>query len=272
MSKHPPSNPSSPDTLETGVSQEVHPVVFDTIDAALIRSTALNTKGAAGLSGVDAYTWRRMCSSFKSSFSGLCHSIALAAERLCATLVDPECIAPLLACRLIALDKNPGVRPIGIGDTARRIIAKAAISVLKDEVLSAVGSMQLCVGQMAGVESAIHAAHKKFDSPENEAVLLVDASNEFNSLNRKAALHNIRSICPSISTILINTYRDASQLFIDGDVIYSEEGTRQGDPLAMQMYALATLPLIRRLPSSVNQVWYADDAAALGTLACFRDW
>ena len=36
--------------------------------------------------------------------------------------------------------------------------------------------------------------------------------------------------------------------------------------------ALATLPLIRRLPSSVNQVWYADDAAALGTLARCRDW
>ena len=47
LSKHPPSNPASPDTLETEVPQEVHPVVFDAIDAALIRSTALNTKGAA---------------------------------------------------------------------------------------------------------------------------------------------------------------------------------------------------------------------------------
>ena len=120
-----------------------------------------------------------MCSSFKSPSSGLCHSIALAAKCLCATLVDPECVAPLLTCRLIALDKNPGVRPIGIGDTARHIIAKAAISVLKDDVLDAAGSMQLCVGQMAGVESAIHAAHKKFDSPKTEAVLLVDASNAF---------------------------------------------------------------------------------------------
>ena len=100
MSKHPPSNPASPDTLESGVPQEVHPVVFDAIDAALIRSTALNTKGAAGPSGLDAYTWRRVCSSFKSPSSGLCHSIALAAKRLCATLVDPECVAPLLACRL----------------------------------------------------------------------------------------------------------------------------------------------------------------------------
>ena len=44
---------------------------------------------------------------------------------LCTELVDPATIAPLMASRLIALDKNPGVCPIGIGDTARRIIAKA---------------------------------------------------------------------------------------------------------------------------------------------------
>jgi len=30
------------------------------------------------------------------------------------------------------------------------------------------------------------------------------------------------------------------------------------------MYALATLPLIARLPSDVFQVWYADDACAGG--------
>ena len=161
------------------------------------------------------------------------------------------------------------MRPIGIGDTARRIIAKAVVSVIKDDVLDAAGSMQLCVGQMAGVESAVHAVRKMFDSSETEAVLLVDA---FNSLNRKAALHNIRFECSSISTILVNTYREASQLFIDGEVLYSEEGTTQGDPLAMHMYALATLPLIQRLPSSVKQVWYADDAAALSSLACCRDW
>ena len=41
-------------------------------------------------------------------------------------LVDPNGLSALLACRLVALDKNPGVRPIGICETVRRIIAKAA--------------------------------------------------------------------------------------------------------------------------------------------------
>ena len=33
----------------------------------------------------------------------------------------PKSIAPLIACRLIALNKNPGDHPIGIGEMARRI-------------------------------------------------------------------------------------------------------------------------------------------------------
>ena len=49
----------------------------------------------------------------------------------------------------------------------------------------------------------------------------------------------------------------------------SEEGTTQGDPLAMPMYALATIPLINRLRDETNvvQVWYADDASASGSLS-----
>ena len=37
----------------------------------------------------------------------------------------------LMACRLITLSKNPGVHPIGIGETARRIMAKAVLSVIR---------------------------------------------------------------------------------------------------------------------------------------------
>ena len=32
-----------------------------------------------------------------------------------------------MSCRLIALGKNPGVRPIGVGEVVRHIIAKAVL-------------------------------------------------------------------------------------------------------------------------------------------------
>ena len=50
-----------------------------------------------------------------------------------------------------------------------------------------------------------------------EAALLVDASNAFNSINRKAALHNIAILCLSLSTVLHNTYSAMFRLFVTGE-------------------------------------------------------
>ena len=79
------------------------------------------------------------------------------------------------------------------------------------------------------------------------------------------ALHNIQQICPSFAPILINTYQSALDLFIAGDTQLFVEGTTQGDPLAMPMYALATLPLIKCISGGVAQVWYAYYACAYGS-------
>ncbi len=92
------------------------------------------------------------------------------------------------------------------------------------------------------------------------------------ALNRMVALHNIRRISPSIATILINLYRSPTELFVDGDVILSQEGTTQGDPLAMAMYGLATIPLIGGLDGLCTQVWYPDDPAAAERLAQLKEW
>ncbi|KAL5497492.1 hypothetical protein EMCRGX_G013967 [Ephydatia muelleri] len=150
-----------------------HQIIFDQIDGVKIRYAALKIE-----------------------------AIAAVTRRLCSEFVDPEGLSALVGCRLIALDKNPGVRPIGIGETLRRIIARAVLSTFKDDILMAAGPMQLCAGQESGCEAAVHVMQKLFNSPEVEAVLLVDATNAFNSINRQTAL------CPVISTILINTYRD----------------------------------------------------------------
>ena len=61
-------------------------------------------------------------------------------------------------------------------------------------------------------------------------------------------------------------------MFIENDCIMSNEGTTQGDPLAMGMYAIATIPLITRLNHLAKQVWYADDAAACDSLSRLRQW
>ena len=149
------------------------------------------------------------------------------------------------------------------------------MTVTRLDIQEAAGSLQLCAGQISGIEAAVHTVDSLFQQDETEAVLLVDAKNAFNSLNRLSALHNIRRLCPSLATVLINTYRTPTQLFVDGDVLYSCEGTTQGDPLAAPMYALATIPLIKKLHchlGDVSQVWYADDASAAEKITRLREW
>ena len=47
----------------------------------------------------------------------------------------------------------------------------------------------------------------------------------------------------------------------------------QGDPLAMAMFGLATVPLIRRIATQgATQAWFADDAGCGGHLLKLRRW
>ena len=91
-------------------------------------------------------------------------------------------------------------------------------------------------------------------------------------LNRQVTLLNCDKICPAMAHILINTYCSNSYLFVDGQCLLSEEGTTQGDPLAMALYVIGTLPLIHRLDGLAKQTWYADDSAAASRLEQLRSW
>ena len=203
----------------------------------------------------------------------LCEAGVLCSETDVTTIVDPQGVAALTANHLIALDKCRGVRSIGVGEIVRRTISKAVLFVTKSDVLEGAGSLQIWAEYETGCEAAIHSMCRIFHDATTEAVLLVDANNTFKSLNCKVAILNIHQLCPSLATILTNTYRENASLFIDGDTLFSQAGTTQGDPYAMTMYAIATVPLIEKLQSSTtNQVWYANDATAGGTLLNLKAW
>eukprot|EP00117_Sycon_ciliatum_P034281 scpid92614/ scgid26199/ len=115
--------------------------------------------------------------------------------------------------------------------------------------------------------------HALYNDADTEAVLFADASNAFNRLNRAVCTQNVQHICPELAPTIINTHRIPAQLFVGGDVMLSQEGTTQGDPLAMPMYAIGTVPLINAASvSKATQSWYADDSSAGGKLARVKEW
>jgi hypothetical protein len=111
ISKHPPAQPAHQDCILQEDPETPHSIIFEALDASVIRSAALKVSGAAGPSGLDAHEWKRLCTSHKGVSRDLCASLASVARRICSSYVDPTSIGPLLACRLIALNKHPGVRP-----------------------------------------------------------------------------------------------------------------------------------------------------------------
>ena len=173
--KHPDKAQISLEAIPEDEGREFHPVMFDSIDGQAIQQAALKTSGAAGPSGLNARAWKRMCTAFKHHSSCLCNSLALVAKKLSTRYVNPWGITTFTSIRLIAIDKQPGVRPIAIGKVPRRIISKAILSVVRSAVLEVAGYVQLCAGQEAGCETAVHAMRAILEGEHTQAVILVDA-------------------------------------------------------------------------------------------------
>lgn len=255
--------------------------LFDEIDEEMVWKKALKTQGGAGPSGLNADMMKNLLSTKQHGEQST--NLRTAIAKLAQKLATENCqnLDAYTARRLLPLEKKPkGVRPIGIGEILNRIIGKCVMQVTQAGVKRAAGNLQVCAGHQAGGEAAIHAMREIFEDPDIEAILLVDAKNAFNNINRDAMLHNISMKCPILSKYVENTYGTPSDLYIEGgevghDVIKSEEGTTQGDPVAMAMYAIGLSVLQDNLTyeeTKVKSVAYADDYIGAGTLQDLRTW
>ena len=170
------------------------------------------------------------------------------------------------ASLIIFSKPNGGVRPIAIGNTLRRLTAKAAAYSIQAEIKSKLFPYQLGVAIPGGAEAIVHSVrsfcNSKLISSEPVAVLKIDFENAFNTIRRDAFLTNIKNDLPEIYPFLYQCYNNPSFLIFNGLVIKSDEGIQQGDPLGPICFSLCIQRLISRLSSALN-VWYLDD----GTLA-----
>ena len=109
-----------------------------------------------------------------------------------------------------------------------------------------------------------------FSDNNSKGILHVNISNAFNSLNRAVSLQKSNSF--ALFFDLSTRTGFSAPLLVDGDIIYSNEGSTQGDPLALPFYALSTIPLIRKILNNIIHTWYADDASACGQISDLRLW
>ena len=271
--KHPKASEIREDIKLQGTVNKINPIVFDVIDETIVLKAAKITKGGSGPSGMDADGWRKL---LVSNVYGECgrdlrSAFAVSIKKMCKDEITDNSLEAYLACRLVPLDKKPGLRPIGVGEVLRRIAGNDVMSVTREDVKESCSEVQMCAGHEAGCEAAIYAMKEMYENEESEAVLLV------NSINRNAMLHNIKIICPIMACYVTNCYRVHARLFIiGGKELKSREGTTQGDPFGMAVYAIGLTPLLEMMLKITNDhdkmVAFADDLSAVGKFESLRRW
>lgn len=151
-------------------------------------------------------------------------------------------------------------------------MGKTVSAFLEEELKEAACPLQVCAGHSAGAKAAIHVLTEVFTEQETNGILLIDASNAFNIMNRFATLHSIQITVQEISLCLSKWL---IMLCIQGGgEVLSQEGTIRGDPLAMPWYSVNTSILINSLrmgSPTLRHVWFTDDSAGTGRIKALYD-
>ena len=230
--KHPSPGPSCKGACTPYTTVPVMPALD--ITGAHVQIVARRLHGSAGPGGADATAWQDWLLQYGAHSEHLRDAVAHLTRVILNTMVPWESIRALMASHLIALDKCPGVRPIGIGESLRRLMGKTVMLLAGEDVQDGCGIDQLCAGAEAGIEAAVHAVNSLFDEHQGSGwPLLVDATIAFNALHRKTALWHARHLWPRGCRYLFNTYKAWATLVVSGSdsaVVYSKEGTTQGQP------------------------------------------
>jgi hypothetical protein len=272
-----------PVCVDTG-APELPVTVNVQVTTGHVEKIARKLSGGAGPGGTDAAIWQHLLLYHKEASKELAAAVAALCEVMANGIVEWKLIRALVANRLVALDKCPGVRPIGIGECLRRILGKVMAFITREDVAEVAKEEQLAVGVPGGTEAATHAMSELYNEmigieAGSYGMLMVDASNAFNAGNRYVALWNARILWPRCARFLFNTYRGFAFLFLQETddtsvILLSREGVTQGDPLSMFLYSIAILPLIRKCRSvdKWRQCWYADDSSAVARLENLAKW
>ena len=152
----------------------------------------------------------------------------------------PDSIRPyFFGARLVALSKQKGsIRPIAIGQCLRRAICRAVCIQMREVSTKLLEPYQLGDGSRDGATAAAHAA-RRFLNSGGCGFVKIDFRNAFNELSRSALLEAVMRLTPELFRLDSCVYGRDSFLFYENDIIRSERGVQQGDPLGPLLFALA---------------------------------
>ena len=188
---------------------------------------------------------------------------------LCLTGRVPAVIQPVFCgASLCALNKKDGgIRPIAVGSTLRRLIAKAACKAVTAKMAARFLPVQVGFGVPRATEAAAHAARAYVSELQpGEGLLKLDFRNAFNMVRRDAMFQTVLEEMPELYPFIHMCYASTSLLSFGDHLLMSDEGFQQGDPLGPLLFCASSLKLSRSMTSELN-LWYLDDGTLGGRVS-----
>ena len=130
-----------------------------------VEAISSRLSGAAGPGGTDAVDLANWLLRFGRESEALREEMAAWTNWLANTSPPWAAYRAMMVNRLVALDKQPGTRPVGIGEVYRRLWAKCLLKAIGSQATAACGNFNLCAGLQAGIEGAVHAVRDVFADP-----------------------------------------------------------------------------------------------------------
>ena len=160
--------------------------------------------------------------------------------------------------------KDGGIRPIAVGLSLRRLVAKCASLPMIQSVGADLAPQQLGCGIPLGCDAAAHATRCYLHNmPPKHLLLKLDFKNAFNSLRRDKMLEAVKHSAPELFPFIYSAYAKPSHLFCGDQVIQSAEGVQQGDPLGSLLFCMTIQPVVLNFRSEFR-VFYLDDGTLGG--------
>ena len=125
-------------------------------------------------------------------------------------------------------EEDGGARPIAVGQTWRRVVAKC----IGGRVIHSVGGdlalLQLGCGVPLGCEAAAHASRRFLHHmPSDHLLVKLDFKNAFNSLRRDCMISAVQQFTSDVLSFVHSAYASSFLLFCGDHTFLSAEGVQK---------------------------------------------
>ena len=153
--KHLDTCPPSASSLETYLDRPPELVPVDITDDT-VTEVAGRLSGEAGPGGTDSVILQHWLLHFGAAIEELRLEVADFTEWLGNRRPQWAAYQVMMSGRLVAPDKKPGVRPVGVGETWRHLMEKCVLRVTGQEAKDVCGTEHPAGGVEEGIEGEIH--------------------------------------------------------------------------------------------------------------------